>query len=89
MKVKNNFILRNIVDDHLLIPTGETALKVQGLVALSESGSMLYQMLQQECTKEDLLSAMLREYDITPEIAAEDIDSFLDQMRQMDMLAED
>lgn len=89
MKVRNNFILRKIVDDHLLIPTGETALKVQGMVALSESGSMLYQMLRSECSKADLLDAMLREYDVAPEVAAADIDSFLDQMRQLDMLVED
>lgn len=89
MKVRNNFILRKIVNDHLLIPTGETALKVQGMVALSESGSMLYQMLRNECSKADLLAAMLREYDVAPEVAAEDIDSFLDQMRQLDMLVED
>ena len=89
MKIRNNFILRKIVDDYLLIPTGETALKVQGMVALSESGCMLYQMLQKGCGKEDLLNAMLREYEIAPEIAAADIDSFLEQMRQLEMLDED
>lgn len=89
MKARKNYILRKIVDDHLLIPTGPTALKIQGLVALSESGSMLYEMLQHGCSREDLLGAMLREYDVTPEIAAADIDSFLEQMRQMEMLEED
>lgn len=89
MKVRNNFILRRILDDSLLIPTGEAALKVQGMVALSESGSMLYQMLQTGCDKDDLLAAMLREYVIDPETAEKDIDGFLDQMRQLDMLDED
>lgn len=89
MKVRNNFILRKIAEDYLLIPVGETALKVQGMVAISESGCMLYQMLQNGCGKEDLLTAMLREYEISPETAAEDIDSFLEQMRQLEMLDEE
>lgn len=89
MKVRNNFILRKIADDYLLIPVGETALKVQGMVALSESGCMLYQMLQTGCARDDLLAAMLREYEISSDTAAADIDSFLDQMRELEMLDED
>lgn len=89
MKVRDNFILRTIAQEQLLIPTGEAALSVKGLIALSESGSFLYQKLQNECTREDLISALTQEYDVPVPVAGEDIDAFLDQMRQLDMLVEE
>ena len=89
MRVNHNFIFRKVAREDLLIPAGAAALKVKGLVAMSESGSLLYQKLQSECTREDLIAALLAEYDVPADVAEQDVDAFLDQMRQLDMLVED
>lgn len=88
MRIKNNFILRSIADEYLLIPCGEAALSVKGLIAMSESGGLLCQKLQNDCTRDELIEALLQEYDVSAEVAAEGVDAFLAQMRQMDMLTE-
>lgn len=89
MKVKNDFIFRKIAEEYLLIPTGEAAIATNGLIALSESGNFLYQKLQNDCTREGLISALTQEYDVPVSVAGEDIDAFLDQMRQLNMLVEE
>ena len=89
MKVSKDFILRNIADEYLLIPTGKAALNVKGLIALSESGVLLYEKLQNECSREELLNALLAEYEVSEAEAAEDVDAFLAQMRELGMLLED
>lgn len=88
MKVSKNYILRNIADEHLLLPVGEAALTTKGLIALSESGCLLYEKLQEDCSREDLVRALCSEYEVTEAVAGADVDSFLDQMRQLNMLAE-
>lgn len=88
MRIKKNFILRSIADEYLLIPSGEAALSVKGLIAMTESGGLLCKKLQNDCTRDDLIAMMLREYDVTAEVAGKDVDEFLEQMRQMDMLEE-
>lgn len=88
MKVSKNFILRNIADEHLLLPTGEAALTTRGLIALSESGCLLYKKLQEDCSRDDLVRALCAEYDVMEEVARVDVDAFLDQMRQLNMLVE-
>lgn len=88
MRVKNHFIFRKIAEENLLIPTGEAALTTKGLIAMSESGSLLYQKLQDDCTREDLIAALTAEYDVSEATAGEDVDAFLEQMRQLDMLVE-
>lgn len=89
MKVKDNFIFREIANECLLIPTGAAAMSVKGLIALSESGALLYRKLQAGCSPEELVAALTAEYDVSEAVAAEDVDAFLDQMRQLDMLVED
>ena len=89
MKASNQFILRTIADEHLLIPVGESAISVKGLIALSESGLLLYKKLMDACSREDLIAALTAEYEVSEEEAAQDTDAFLNQMRQLNMLVDD
>ena len=89
MKVSDNFIYREIAGESLVIPAGEAALTVKGLIALSESGKLLYQKLQGGCSKEDLVATLTSEYDVSKEEAGKDVDAFLEQLRQLNMLVEE
>lgn len=89
MRVSNLFISRKIADEHLLIPVGEAAMTVKGLIAMSESGSLLYEKLKTGCTRADLIAALTAEYDVTQAVAERDTDAFLNQMRQLNILVEE
>lgn len=89
MRISDQYMLRQVADEYLVIPVGEAALKVRGLIGLSESGSLLYRKLQSGCTEEALVHALLAEYDIDADTARADTRAFLDQMRQMGILIED
>ena len=89
MKASNQFILRTIADEHLLIPVGESAISVKGLIALSASGVLLYKKLMDGCTREDLITVLTSEYEVSEDEAAQDTDAFLNQMRQLNMLVDD
>lgn len=89
MKVRDQFVLRSIAGEHLLIPVGEAAISVKGLIALSESGALLYGKLRDGCTEEDLLAALRGEYDVSQEEARQDVRAFLEQMRRLNMLEEE
>ena len=89
MKVSDEFILRNVAGDNLLIPTGSSALDVKGLILLSESGVLLYNKLKKGCTKEELVAALTAEYEVSDDEAARDTEVFLDQMRRLKMLVEE
>ena len=86
MKIKDNFILREIAGEHILIPVGEAALRVHGMVTLSESALLLYEKLQSECTEEDLVDVLTAEYEVGRDEALRDVGAFLDQMRQVGIL---
>ena len=89
LKVSDQFILRTIADENLLIPVGEAAIHVKGLISLSESAALLYSKLKEGCSKEELVAALTREYEVSEAEAVHDTEAFLDQMRQLKMLVEE
>lgn len=89
MKVSEQFILRSIAGENLLIPTGEAAMTVKGLIALSESGLLIYEKLKDGCGKQELVDALLAEYEVSAAEAEADTEAFLNQLRQLNMLVEE
>lgn len=88
MKACGEMLLREVVGEYVLVPFGETALRIHGMVCLSQSGALLWQALQQEQTQEALVERILEEYDTDPETARRDVEEFLDQLRQLQLLDE-
>ena len=88
MKVSNEFILREIAGEYMLVPVGAAASDLNGLIVLNECGSTVFKALQKECTQEDLVQAVISEYDVDAETAAADVAEFLDQLRGIHALVE-
>ena len=88
LKAAENLILREIAGESVLVPVGEAALRLQGVISLSESGTLLWKRLSQECTREELIDMILEEYDIDILTAERDVDAFVSQMRQLGILEE-
>lgn len=88
MKAIQDVVLREIAGEHLLIPTGQAALRIHGMINLSESGLVLWSQLQSDCTEQALVDAILAEYDVDRETAAADVRAFVAQMTEVGLLEE-
>lgn len=86
MKVREEFILREIAGEHILVPVGDTALKVHGMISLSESGLLLFEKLQNECSEKELVQEILAEYAVDKETAEADVKAFIVQMKNAGIL---
>ena len=89
MRTNGQFILRKVADEYLLIPVGETAMAVKGLIALTESGALLFEKMKTECTRAELLAVLKTEYEIDEQTASADLDAFLEKMRHLQILREE
>lgn len=86
MKIKGEFILREIAGDTILIPVGKTALNFNGMVILDKVGKLIWSALEQNSDKETILQHILTRFDVTEETANKDLDEFLSQMEQAGFL---
>ena len=89
MKASKELILRQVAGEYILIPTGRMALKIHGMINLSESGALLWQLLDCERTEEELIKAILDEYQVEEAAARADVAAFLEQMRTLGILEEE
>ena len=91
MKKSGNYIFRKVAGEYILIPSGETALRVKGLIRLSESGGFLYEkLIRESCSEEELVRALTEEYEgLDKSTAREDVAAFLKQMRDFEIISEE
>ena len=86
MKIEKEFVLREIADDYVIIPTGKTVLEFNGLISVNEVGASIWEMLQQETTFEALVQGILAEYDVEEAVVREDVYEFLYQLSDKGIL---
>ena len=88
MKVSQDFILREIAGEFMLIPVGTVASKFNGLITLNETSAVLFKALYKDVSLDDLVTAITSEYDIDQDTVRADIEEFLQQLKQIGALVE-
>lgn len=86
MKFKKEFILREIVGEFILVPINKSTSKFDGLITTNEVGKFIWENLESSKDEEDLLHKILEEYEVEEKEAKEDLDEFLDKLRQVDII---
>lgn len=89
MKAKQGFILRNVVDEFILMPTGDNIGKFNGTVLLNEVSAFVWEKLQDPMSKDDLLKAILDEFEVDKATASADLDGLLQTLRGFDVIEDD
>ena len=89
MKVNSDFILREIAGEHIIIPTGKTVLDFNGLITVNDVGVFLWKKLQNEISMDELVNAVLKEYDVPEKVAREDLKDFVDRLIKANILEKD
>ena len=80
MKIKNNFLLRQVADTWVVMPIGQEMLDFNGMLTLNETGAFLWQKLQEGVDLEGIVTALTAEYDVPAEIARADAEEFCQKL---------
>ncbi len=80
MKLKQGFILHSVCDEYVVVPVGERTLDFKGIIRLNSTGAFLWERMNVDCTEQELASALIDEYDISSETAAQAVSAFVEQL---------
>ena len=86
MKIKKDFMLRLVAGTWVVLPLAKDVLNFDGMITLNESGVMLWEVLKEGCTRDDLVKKLTSEYVVTEENASKDVDEFIEKLIQADCL---
>ena len=86
MIIKKQLIKRDIAGDTILVPIGKTVYDSNGLFVLNELAAFIWNKLPEADTENEIVSAILEEYEVSPEEAAADTAEVLAKLREMEII---
>lgn len=87
MKIKENYMLRKVADCFVVVPIGAAVAEFNGMINLNEVGAFLWRQLESETTAEAVLAAMLEEYEVDEAVAKADLDKFINELKEANLIA--
>lgn len=88
MKIKEGFLLRQVGGNNVIVPVGAQSVDFRCIITLNELGAFLWQKLTADCTVEDLVQAVLDEYDAPADVVTADVERFVASLREKNLLDE-
>lgn len=80
MKIKSNFILREMGDMNIVVAVGERAKEFNGVITLNSTATFMWKKLEEGISQEDLIKALTDEYDVDSLKAQADTKKFLNTL---------
>ena len=80
MKLKEGFVIREIAGQTVAVPTmGDLDLDM--MITLNGAGAFLWQQLQKETSEEQLVAALLAEYNVDESTARKSVAVFVEKLK--------
>ena len=82
MKRSENFVLKELMGSFVLVPIGDAAMNLNGVITLNETAKFLWDKAEGEFELKDLVDAIVSEYGVDVETATNGAEVFLKRMKE-------
>ncbi len=86
MKMKEGWMLREVAGEFVAIPVG-ARIDFDGMITLNETGKTIWECLEKGADQEELVQALLNEFDVDEETAKSHVAAFTEKLKELDLLA--
>ncbi len=85
-KIKDGFIIRKIGSQIMAVPTGKMTSEIHGMIALTESGELLWNALEKGADIEELADILAENYEVERDVALTDAEKFVNGLKEQGAL---
>lgn len=82
MKIKKDFVLRQVAGNWVVLPLAAETVNFSGMLSLNDAGAFLWRVLEQESSVDTLVDALTSEYNVSGEQARADAEEFVEKLVQ-------
>ena len=86
MKLKEGFILRQVAGETVVIPSGDE-MDLNLMITLNGTGKFLWERLEQGAETDELVAALLAEYEVDEATARVGVEAFVKKLESHGFLA--
>lgn len=86
MKRKTGYIKKKIGTKNVILPFGQNVIHMNGIITLNESASFLWELLSEDRLDEELINAIVNQFDVDFKTASKDVGCFIIEMTELGLL---
>ena len=86
MKIREDYLLRQISNEWFVIPLRQASVKLNGVIKLNDTGAFLWKCLEQSLCEKELEEALTQKYRVSLDEARKDVAEFLESLKKIDCL---
>ena len=80
MKIQPGFLLKEVADSFVIVPTGANIVDFSAMITINETGAFLWKCLEVDTTVEELAQKLCSEYETDMDTAIADVKEFTDTL---------
>lgn len=89
MKLSENFVLKNIAGENVVMPVGEAVGKINGMIKLNPSAKVIWESLEANKDFDGILEEMKNNFNgVDDATLRDDINYFLNKLREHEILVD-
>ena len=73
MKIKEGYVIRQVMGNYVVIATGEESKNFHGMVKLNETAATIWNYIAEGKTEDEIAVCLMNEYDVEEERVRKDI----------------
>ena len=88
MRLCGEFVVRQVMDNIVAIPVGQTALRLNGMILLNDVSRIIWDCLEMGTDLERAVKAVTDGFEVSAEEAQADVLEFCEKLRKLQLLEE-
>ncbi len=89
MKINENFVLKTIAGEAVVMPVGEAVSKVNGMIKLNPTAEVIWKALEKETDFESVINEVKANCNGVDEaVLSDDVAAFIEKLRKLGILDE-
>lgn len=81
-----DFVFRKVIEETILVPVHMDVAEMDGIYTLNDVGAFIWEQLEKPLGLDNLQALLLDEFEVSPEIATADLETFINDMLEIGAL---
>lgn len=88
MKIRENYVMRDVAGQAIVIAIGEESKHFKGMINLNQTGREVWKCLEKGLDLDEITKKIVEKYEVNEIIASRDVKSMIDRLESIGVLEE-
>lgn len=89
MKLNQDYMLRSIAGEYVIVPTGDASRKLNGLITVNDTALVIWKGIEAGKSDDQIVQQLLEEFEVDRDLAEKDVAGFQQMLKEQGILLED